>query len=315
MHGSRSRHLLLALALATLVAQGGCAWLRFWQEPQPQVLPPGAGLEQVIAAVNQNNSQIQALFSNSATLSGPGYPTLRAHIAFQRPRNFRLRADTGLTGPEVDLGSNDQLFWFWIKRNQPPAVYFCRHDQFPTSRARQMIPIDPNWLIEALGTLELDPSLPHQGPYPDKGNRIQIRTIRETPEGPNMKVTIIDAVSAWVMEQRIYDAQGRLRARSVVEDYRRDPRTKLYVPTAVRVECPAAQFSMRVDLGAVQVNQLQGNPAELWSHAQSIPVIRWSIWAIRTCPTVRRRGCRRDGRGGHSGKVFLNTFNRCVLAV
>ena len=96
MHGSTSRHLLLALALATLVAQGGCAWLRFWQEPPPQVLPPGAGLEQVIAAVNQNNSQIQALFSNSATLSGPGYPTLRAHIAFQRQRNFRLQGRTGL---------------------------------------------------------------------------------------------------------------------------------------------------------------------------------------------------------------------------
>ena len=85
MHGSTARHLLLALALATLVAQGGCAWLRAWQEPHPQVLPPGAGLEQVIAAVNRNNSQIQALYSDSATLSGPGYPTLRAHIAYQRP--------------------------------------------------------------------------------------------------------------------------------------------------------------------------------------------------------------------------------------
>ena len=73
-------------------------WLRFWQEPPPQVLPPGAGLEQVITAVNRNNSQIQALFSNSATLSGPGYPTLQAHIAYQRPRNFRLRAEPGLPG-------------------------------------------------------------------------------------------------------------------------------------------------------------------------------------------------------------------------
>ena len=80
-----------------------------------------------------------------------------------------------------------------------------------------------------------------------------------------MRVTIIDAVSAWVMEQQIYDAQGRLRARSVAEGYRRDPRTELYVPTAVQVECPEAQFSMRVDLGTVQVNQLQGNPAELWT--------------------------------------------------
>ncbi len=158
MHGSKSRYFLLALALATLVAQGGCTWLRRWNlipEPPPQVLPPGAGLEQVIAAVNRNNSQIRELYSDSATLSGPGYPTLRAHIAYQRPRNFRLKADG--FGPEVDLGSNDQFFWFWVKRSQPPALYFCRHDQFPTSRARQMIPIDPDWLIDALGTLEIDP--------------------------------------------------------------------------------------------------------------------------------------------------------------
>jgi hypothetical protein len=267
MHGNSAKQLVLALALATLVAQGGCAWLRQWQEPpRPQILPPGAGLEQVITAVNQNNSQIQALSSSSATLSGSHYPTLRANIAFQRPRNFRLKAGTGFTGPEVDLGSNDQYFWFWIKRSQPPNVYFCRHDQFATSRARQMIPIDPNWLIEALGTLQLDPSLPQQGPYREKGNRIRVRTIFQTPEGPNMRDTIIDAVSAWVMEQRIYDAQGRLRASSAVENYRLDPRTKLYIPTAVQVECPDAQFSMHVDLGgAVLVNQLQGDPAELWS--------------------------------------------------
>jgi hypothetical protein len=266
MQGSRFRHLLWILALATVVAQSGCAWLRGWytvQDPPPQALPRGAGLEQVISAVNQNNSQIWGLFSNSATIKGPGYPTLRAHIAYQRPRNFRLKADG--FGPEVDLGSNDQLFWFWIKRSQPPGVFYCRHDQFPASQARRMIPVDPSWLIEALGTVELDRRLPFQGPYPDMGNRIQIRTVLETPEGPNVKVIIVDAVSAWVMEQRIVGADGRLRARSVVENYRRDPRTHLYVPTAVQVECPDAAFSMRIDLGDVQVNQLQGNPAELWS--------------------------------------------------
>ena len=83
--------------------------------------------------------------------AGRAIPRCGPTSPIQRPRCFRLRAD-GI-GPEVDLGSNDQLFWFWIKRSQPPAIYFCRHDQFATSRARQMIPIHPNWLIEALGTL------------------------------------------------------------------------------------------------------------------------------------------------------------------
>ncbi len=264
------RYPLLMLIPAMLAGQGGCAWLHgVWglRDPPPQVLQPGAGLEQVIAAVNRNNSQIQSMFSDSATLKPDHGPVLRAHFAYQRPCFFRLRADTGFTGQEVDLGSNAQLFWFWVKRNEPPAVYYCRHDQFATSQARQMIPIEPNWLIEALGTMEIDPNLNHDGPYPapDKSNRICIRTIFTTPEGPNKKITFIDPVSAWVMEQQVYDAQGRLRARSVAEGYRRDPKSGLYIPTAVRVECPAFGFSMRIDLGDVQVNQPLPGGGELWA--------------------------------------------------
>jgi hypothetical protein len=264
MIGSTPRYLLFALVLAALAGQGGCSWLQH-RDPPPQVLQPGAGLEQVIAAVNRNNSQIQSLYSGSATLASPHAPTLHANFAYQRPCFFRLRADTNIFGQEVDLGSNAQLFWFWVKRNQPPGLYYCRHDQFAASQARQMIPIEPSWLIEALGTLEIDPNQHHDGPYPDKGGRVQIRTLLNTPEGPNMKVTVIDSVSAWVMEQQIYDARGRLRARSVAEDYHRDPRSGLYVPRAVRVECPAFDFSMRIDLGDVQVNQPLPDPDVLWS--------------------------------------------------
>jgi hypothetical protein len=259
MQGSRARHYLGMLMLTALVTQSGCAWLQSFREPHPQILQPGAGLEQVIAAVNQNNGQIQSLSSQSATLSGPGLFTLHTQIAFQRQRNFRLKADTGITGPELDLGSNEQLFWFWIRRSDPPAVYFCRHDQFPTSQARRMIPIDPTWLVDALGTVVFNPALPQYGPYPEKNNQLRIRTVIETPEGPNYKDTFVDAVSAWVMEQQFFDARGQMRGRSVTEGYRQDPRTRLYVPKAVRVECPEAQFTMHLDLGTVEINQLQAN--------------------------------------------------------
>lgn len=263
----------LLLVTVGLFALSGASCPRAWtpsSTPVPQVLPQSPSLEQVIQAVNQRSSQIQSFSSNSATLSGPGYPTLRANLAYQRQRNFRLRAETAITGPEVDLGSNDQLFWFWVRRNEPPAVYFCRHDQFVSSQARQMIPVEPSWLIEALGVIEFDPSLPHQGPYPDKNHRIQVRTIRETPEGPETKITIIDPVSAWVMEQHVYDGHGRLKASAVAEGYRRDAYSGLYMPAAVRVSCPAANFSLRLDLGSVQVNRLAGNPGELWT-APTVP--------------------------------------------
>jgi hypothetical protein len=262
------RCLTLTLVTVGLFALSGAScprtWTPPWLNPPPRVLPPNPTLEQVIEAVNRNNGQIQSFSSNSATISGPGWPTLRASVAFQRSRLFRLRAETGLTGPEVDLGSNDQVFWFWVRRNTPPGVYFCRHDQFATSAARKMIPIEPDWLIEALGAAQLDPGLPHQGPFPVAGGRLQIRTIRETPQGPVTKVTIIDASSALVMEQQVIDARGQLRASAVAEGYRRDPLSGLYMPAAVRVNSPPAQFSMRINLGSVEINRLAGT-AELWA--------------------------------------------------
>ena len=157
------------------------------------VLPPSPTIVQVIEAVNRNNSLIHSFIANQATLRSPGQPSLQASLAFERPGRLRLRALTGFTGAELDLGSNDEPFWYWIRRDQRPAVYYCRHDQFAACPARSMLPIEPEWLIEALGTAQLDPGLPYQGPIPLPGYRLQITSTRETPNGPTTKVTIIDA--------------------------------------------------------------------------------------------------------------------------
>ena len=232
--------------------------------PPPRVLPPSPTLEQVIEVVNRNNSQIRSFSSSRASIDGPGYPSLRASIAFERPRRLRLRAETGLTGSEFDMGSNDELFWFWVRRNQPPAVYFCRHDQIESSAALRSMPIDPEWLIEALGMSEFDPALPHQGPYPLADDRLRIDTIRETPEGPVTKITIIDGSQGWILEQHLYDARRRLLASSIAGGHRRDPLSGLTMPTVVKIDCPSAQLSMRIDLGNVQINRPLDNAA-LWA--------------------------------------------------
>jgi hypothetical protein len=266
MDGYRSCHWLLVLTGLLALSGASCPqYLTQYTTPGPRVLPPAPSIEQVIQAVNQNNSQIHSFTTNHAMLSGAGWPTLRASIAFERPWRLRVLADTGLTGRELDLGSNDQIFWFWLRRNQPPALFYCGHDRFATCPARRMIPIEPDFLIEALGTAELDPGLAYQGPTPLPGDRLEIRAIRNTPSGAVTKITIIDAARAWVLEQHVYDARGQLQASSIADGHRRDPLTNLVMPTAVRINVPPAQFSLRVDLGNVQINRLAGDPAVLWA--------------------------------------------------
>jgi len=266
MDGTRRLLRCLAIFACTAGCQAGCAWLPRppAQQVGPPVLPPSPTLPQIIQAVNQNSSQIHSFSTNQATLSGQGFPTLRASLAFERPQRFRLLADTAFTGAEVDLGSNDELFWMWVRRNQPPALLYCRHDQFANSPARRMIPVEPAWLIEALGVAQFDPALPHQGPYPMPNGQLQVRTVRETPEGPTTKITVLDASRALVLAQHVYDHRGQLAASAVAHGHRRDPLTGLIMPRVVDVSCPAAQLALRIDLGNVTINSLQGDRTQLF---------------------------------------------------
>jgi hypothetical protein len=252
-----------------LFAAGGSSCPRMWQQyanPLPRQLPPTPTLQQTIEVINRNNSRIQSFSTNRASLSGSGFPTLRAGVAFERPRRFRLRASaSSLTGEEFDLGSNDELFWFWVRRSRPPAVYYCRHEQFAGSSARQMIPIEPAWLVEALGVAEFDPALPHQGPSFLPNDRLRIDTVRDTPDGPMTKVTILDGSQGWILEQHWYDARRRLVASSVAAGHRRDPLSGLAMPAVVQIQCPSAQMAMRIDLGNVEINRPAADASALWT--------------------------------------------------
>ena len=255
--------LLLVTGLFSLSGASCPHFLQQYTNPMPRVLPPSPTLEQVIDVVNRNSSQIRSFSTNCASISGSGFPSLTANIAFERPQGFRLLAGTSF-GHELDLGSNDELFWFWVKRSQTPGVYYCRHDQFAASQARQMTPFEPRWLIEALGVVEFDCSLPNKLTVLP-GDRLRIDTTRNTPEGPVMKVTILDGSQGWILEQNLYDVRGRLIARSITSGHRRDPLSGLVMPTVVQIDSPPAKMSLRIDLGNVEINRLTGDRTALWS--------------------------------------------------
>ena len=86
----------------------------------PAVFSRAPTLQEVIQVVNAHTQRVQRLQTSGATLAADGYSQLQADLALEQPRRFRLRAGTGWTGPELDLGSNDELLWIWVNR-QPPG--------------------------------------------------------------------------------------------------------------------------------------------------------------------------------------------------
>ena len=235
--------------------------------PAPQVLVAGSSLDQVIAAVNQNSAKIQSLQTTNATITVrglTGVPSLRGNIAAQRPGRLRLEASTTFLGPQVDLGSNDELFWFWSKQNEPPALYYSRHDQFAGSAAQQVMPIEPQWVLDALGMMQFSLAGQHQGPFPYGNNTLEIRSVVPSRSGTMTRTTVIDGRTAWVLEQHIYDAQGTLVASSRARSHRYYEGLGVSLPQVIDINIPATQLALTIDLGTVSVNGILSNPA-LWS--------------------------------------------------
>ena len=238
-----------------------------WTPPAPEVLATGSSLDQVINAVNQNAARINSYQTNNASITVPGMPgipLLRGNIAAQRPGRIRLQASTALTGPEVDLGANDELFWFWVKRNEPPALYFARHDKFCGTAAQRMMPIEPQWLLDAIGFTEFRPSDQHNGPRPLGDGKVEIMSVVHSRCGTMTKRTVVDARRAWVLEQHVYDAAGTLVASSVAKSHFYDQKAGVSFPQEVEIQIPASQLSLTIDVGTVAINTLGESP-QLWT--------------------------------------------------
>jgi hypothetical protein len=236
--------------------------LQQYTQPIPRALPEAASLDQIINVVNDNSARVQSLSTTRATLATPGYPALTANIAFQRPRSLRLVAQK--FGPEVDLGSNDELLWFWMRRAEPPALFFCRHDQFAVSAARQIFPVEPEWLIEAFGVVTFDKALGVEGPFPVGGGRLEVRTKSSTAGPGTSRIAIIDDSRGLVLEEHIYDARGVRLATARLSKHVHDPATGVTLPRHVDIDFPT-KLEFSVDMPDLVINQLATDPKVLFT--------------------------------------------------
>lgn len=248
--------ILLAAQLFTAVGCRSHSWLRRGgSDPPPVAFSALPSPSEAVAAVNANTNRVQSLQSQGATISIPGAPTIGADIAIERPRRLRLRAKTQLTGAELDLGSNDELFWLWAARMPDSSVFFARHDQFASSRARQMLAVEPQWLIEALGLVEIDPASVIEGPHADGNDRVKLRTTLSTAGGQYTRLLLLHNRYAWVLEQHVYDEQGQLIASARNSGHEYHTVDGVSLPRKIEVQVPQGLLRLQLDVDRWGINQ------------------------------------------------------------
>ena len=232
--------------------------------PLPRVLPPQPSLDQIIGAIHDNTQRVRNYMAPQAVISVPGVPRLSAQVACEPPRRFRLRAQTAVSGNELDLGSNDDLFWLWIRRHEPPVMLFCRHDQYAQSSARRLLPIRADWMPELLGLISFNPADSHEGPFPLADGRLEIRSRLTSPDGELLKSTLVDNTTGLVLEQHLLTPTGERLASVRTTQHRVDPTSGAALPRKVEVSWPASDVNFTLDLKAVTTNMPASDPGQLW---------------------------------------------------
>ena len=94
---------------------------------------------------------------------------------------------------------------------------------------------------------------------------MRVETRLPHPEGDFRRVMIIDDARGWVLEQHLYDPAGQLLASATMSGHRRDPLANVILPKSVKIVWPATKFEMTIELNTVAVNQMTGDPQQMWS--------------------------------------------------
>jgi hypothetical protein len=263
--------LLLASLLVT-----GCESFKKKNNIGQDIRPRDTGFgtpttENLVGYLNRQADRTSVIQSEDVDLvafaQGKRLPGLRGFMVCEKPRSFRLTGDA-LSTQYVDIGSNGDRFWFWVKDGDSP-LYHCSYTDYEKG-VRLPLPFQPEWVVQALGMAKYDPAKTYK--VEPKGGTIEL-TEETTVQGiPVVKATIFNArtVSDPTMPQvvghAIRDArsgkticQATIRRVRVATVRTQQGEQSIAYPSDVLLEWPAEQLSMTIKIGKATVNQRLSN--------------------------------------------------------
>ncbi|MDG1875421.1 MAG: hypothetical protein P8J27_16020 [Mariniblastus sp.] len=272
----RAFQVLVGVFVALLLStQSGCQIFRKFGGEQTRIpvqfeQPPSQ--VQLLESLAARTAKIKQLDSRVAVKLA-GVPTkIKGTLQVEFPNRMRMKAGVmGASEMGVDVGSNEQEFWIWSKvalPRQPPALYHANHAAFQQSPIRQTIPLDPKWLIEAIGMVQFSPTDVHYGPQLDAEGRMKLYTVHQTASGPVTRATLLSASSGLVEQQAIYDSKNRLIAYSNSTQYKNYPEYQISLPHRIElfmIQPDGQEMKMGIDLGAYSIDSLYGNANRMWA--------------------------------------------------
>ena len=250
---------------------------KLWKKKEtlPVVFSRTPTQAELVQHITNNNSKFRQL-SSDLRISLDGTPKLRGTMQLELPRRLRIKAGVmGVSQFGVDVGSNNQDFWVWTKVNLPnqkPAIFHSSHEGFKNanSKVRQAIPLEPVWLLEGLGLVQFEQCDVHIGPNVTPEGYLSLYTVRQTPNGRNVRVTLVHPQQGTILQQSLYDSRDQLIAYTDSKDYKSFPKQGAVLPEKIEMYLfqNGQQAKMVIEASDFQFDSLYGDPNQMWAMPQ-----------------------------------------------
>ena len=216
--------------------------------------------EQLVRYLNRESSRLQSIQTTDLSISvwSQGNSAgLEGTLLCQKPRYFKL-VGKKLGSQEVLVGSNEDRFWFYIKRDPSDALYHCSHTEYANGSSAELpFPFQPEWVLEALGMGQIDPG----ARFRVEDDKATYRLIEDAKlrGQPIRKVTVFYKGAAHneqpqVKARMLYDDRDRLICQATVKSVRRIG--SVTIPQEIKLQWPAQDTTLVLDLGqGVQLNR------------------------------------------------------------
>ena len=175
----------------------------------------------------------------------------------QKPRNFRLQAKV-IGQPAVDIGSNNDEFWYWISKNEPPYLFHCSYEALGRG-ANVPFPFQPDMVVTALGIASYDPAKNYQLNAPAKANYFELIENTTSPQGQQIQKVVVFRRTGvvppdpQVIAYALRDGKGNNICIANIKSVQQNRETTAILPKEVSFDWPAVKLKMTMKLNDLQV--------------------------------------------------------------
>jgi hypothetical protein len=195
---------------------------------KPPTKPPLV-IPELVKKINARNAEITSFSCNDASVkvwqSGSRY-RVSGELYYEKEQRFRLRIES-ILGDEFDMGSNDELFWYWSRRDKDPGLHWATHEDYNKTRLKAAF--NPHFMMRSFGLSEI--KIKEDTKIVETETDLIIVYPQTSATGKPILVSIfIDKAHERVSGYVVTDMNGKPRASADIQEYRNGlPYKILYV--------------------------------------------------------------------------------------